>query len=275
MLHVGRRIKSSLFSGAYECIVCPGVDEKLHCVQELVQRWHLGHLSLEVVAVKDIPKAGLPENLKLVHPSKVPRRRIGSEAGRVALLHAIAHIEFSAINLALDAVYRFQDMPAAYYREWLRVASEECYHFVLIRHLLEKLDVRYGDLDAHQGLWDVARYSSDKVLKRMALVPRVLEARGLDVTPGIMKKVAEVGDHEFVEVLKIILRDEIGHVRIGTFWFNWLCDQEGIEPANTFSQILEQYQDDMNAHISGPFDLMARKLAGFSQQELDQLEKHI
>ncbi len=242
----------------------------------MAQQWYLGGLRYNDnnVPVECIQMAGVPESLMLVAPVDVPRRRIGSREGLVALLHAIAHIEFSAINLAVDAIYRFRDMPEQYYDDWMKVATEECYHFSMIRQQLQREGSDYGELPAHQGLWDVANYSADDVLHRMALVPRVLEARGLDVTPGMIKRVEDAGYDNFAEILKIIFRDEIGHVRIGSFWFNTLCKKRALDPLQQFNSMLADYCRDMNAHISGPFDEDARKSAGFSEQELEQLKHY-
>jgi uncharacterized ferritin-like protein (DUF455 family) len=141
-----------------------------------------------------------------------------------ALLHAVAHIEFNAINLALDALWRFPDLPAQYYRDWLRIAVEEALHFRLVCDHLRRLDCHdYGDHDAHDGLWAMAERTAGDFVARMALVPRTLEARGLDATPAIQARLASAGDSKAVEILDIILRDEIGHVAIGDVWYRWAC----------------------------------------------------
>jgi len=263
---------ASLFERTWQCLLITGTDDKLGSVRQMAQDWHEKRLGLlRTRSIQKLQSPGMPETLELVHPSKVQRRRIGTPQGRVALLHAVAHIEFSAINLALDAIYRFQDMPVDYYEDWLRIACEECYHFSLVRHQLRLMDVDYGDLPAHQGLWDVAIYSGDDVVKRMALVPRVLEARGLDVTPTMIERVTKVGDTGFADILHIILRDEIGHVAAGSRWFREVCTLRGLESAVVFNDIIQKYRQDMNAHIKGPFQREARLAAGFSSQELEQL----
>lgn len=262
----------NLFDNCLSCLVKQGIDEKLACVQQLAQLWYQNRLSTR--SIKDavaLERAGLPDRIQLVHPTQVPRRRIGGEEGMAALLHAIAHIEFSAINLALDAVYRFRNLPNEYYADWIRIACEECYHFSLIRHRMRELDIEYGDLPAHQGLWEVAQYSAEDVLKRMALVPRVLEARGLDVTPGMIKRIKRVGETVTAEILSIILRDEIGHVAAGSHWFQYFCRSRNLPVTETFNNIIRQYLTDMNAHIKGPFYLEARKQAGFSNDEIEIL----
>jgi uncharacterized ferritin-like protein (DUF455 family) len=181
----------------------------------------------------------------------------------------VAHIEFNAINLALDAVYRFRDLPEAYYGDWLQVAAEEAYHFSLLRERLRELDCTYGELPAHNGLWEQACKTDHDVLIRMALVPRVLEARGLDVTPGMMQRLREVGDEPTIAILEIILRDEIGHVRIGSHWFRYCCAQRGLEPEATFRQLIREV---LQGPLRGPFYTEARLQAGFSANELAQLE---
>lgn len=186
----------------------------------------------------------------------------------MALCHALAHIEFNAINLALDAVYRFRDMPIDYYTDWLKVAAEEALHFSLLNKYLVDQNVSYGDYDAHNGLWEMAVKTDHDVLVRMALVPRVLEARGLDVTPGMINKLERIGDTKLVDILQVIYRDEIGHVKIGSCWFNYLCEQRSLLPDETFSDLLDEY---MEGACFGPFDDAVRLQAGFSKRELTDL----
>jgi uncharacterized ferritin-like protein (DUF455 family) len=194
---------------------------------------------------------------------------MAGKQGRAALIHSLCHIEFNAINLGWDAVYRFQQMPHDFYTDWIKVAAEEAYHFSLLRDHLRDLGYDYGDFDAHNGLWEMALKTDFDPLVRMALVPRVLEARGLDVTPGIMAKLAAAGDQAAVDILKIIHRDEIGHVEIGSRWFQYLCHERGLEPANTFTTLISQY---MAGKLKGPFDKVVRRKAGFSEAELNYLD---
>ena len=265
-------MRLGLFQACWHCLTESSVEDKLGCVQKLVSAWQLGQVYLDhETAVRVLDKAGLPPNLELVHPVKVKRRRLGTDQGRIALLHAVAHIEFSAINLALDAVYRFRHMPDDYYGDWLRVAAEECYHFGLVRYQLQAMGSDYGQLPAHHGLWDVAVYSADDVMWRMALVPRVLEARGLDVTPSMIERVERSGDQLFSEILGVILRDEVRHVRTGTEWFRYCCRQRKLDSTQTFDKILKKYMRDLNAHVKGPFHVEARLQAGFTQSEIDNL----
>lgn len=221
------------------------------------------HASVETI---EIP--GRPDNPTLVHPSKVARRKLNSLHGRTALVHAICHIEFNAINLALDACYRFQDMPKQYYLDWMRVASEESKHFLLLQDRLVQLDSHYGELTAHNGLWEMAIKTQHSVVERMALVPRVLEARGLDVTPGMIERLGSVGDEQTVEILKIILDEEIGHVEIGTRWFRYACEQQQLDSEATFIELLNRYEVTIGI---GPLHIDARQQAGFSETELKAL----
>ncbi len=211
---------------------------------------------------------GRPPLPKTVPADQVPRRSPFTLAGRCALLHAICHIEFNAINLALDAIWRFPGLPEAYYRDWLQVAHEEALHFSLLQAHLHSLGCHYGDFDAHDGLWTMTRKTAGDVLARMALVPRTLEARGLDATPPIQAKLKQAGDHRAVEILDIILRDEIGHVAIGNRWYRWLCEQAGLDPHVLYPQLVERYQA---PRLKGPFNFGARRAAGFSEAELEWL----
>jgi uncharacterized ferritin-like protein (DUF455 family) len=211
---------------------------------------------------------GRPPRPALVEASKVPRRRLGSTAGRGALVHAIAHIEFNAINLALDAVYRFRDMPEAYYGDWLSVAADEARHFRLLQDRLQAFGMDYGDLPAHNGLWEMAEKTADSCLVRMALVPRVLEARGLDVTPGMIERLQAAGDDETVRALRVILDEEERHVAIGTHWFRHCCLGQGLDPDATFLSLLESRY---SGSVRGPFNLQARYRAGFSRAEMQAL----
>lgn len=214
---------------------------------------------------------GRPARPELLHPSKVPRRGLGSTAGRAALIHAVAHIEFNAINLALDAVCRFAGMPEDFYLDWLTVAKEEAYHFTLLAdHLAQAYGQQYGDFPAHNGLWEMAEKTRDDVLVRMALVPRILEARGLDVTPGIRDKLAHHGDAAAAAILDIILRDEVGHVAVGNRWYTRLCTERGRAPRETFRQLMREYNAPA---IHPPFNRAARLAGGFGAAELDDLER--
>ncbi len=261
----------NLFQQARRCLDCADPTAKCELTDQLVQALGEGRVSREAVEpVQAIGEPGRPARPGLVAPRELARRRTGSVEGRASLLHAIAHIEFNAINLAWDAVYRFRDMPGEYYRDWARVAGEEALHFRLLCGRMQDLGYAYGDFDAHNGLWESACDTAHDPLVRMALVPRVLEARGLDVTPAIMQRLGKSGDQASVAVLEVILRDEIGHVEIGTRWYRYLCRQRGLDAERTFIELLERY---MKGRVKGPFHLEARRQAGFNEQELADLEK--
>jgi uncharacterized ferritin-like protein (DUF455 family) len=213
---------------------------------------------------------GRPPQPRLVPPKDVPQRSLTTIEGRAALLHALAHIEFNAINLALDACWRFAGMPAEYYRDWLHVAAEEAQHFGLLQAHLATLGFAYGDFPAHDGLWQMARRTRDDVLARMALVPRTLEARGLDASPLVRRRLVGAGDHAAAAIIDVILRDEIGHVSIGNRWFHHLCRERDIEPVSSYLRLTGEYDA---PRLHGPFNLAARRQAGFLPAELAALEE--
>lgn len=208
---------------------------------------------------------GRPPRPTLVSAVNVPTRSPFTPAGRAALLHAICHIEFNAINLALDAVWRFGGMPAAFYADWLQVASEEALHFTLLREHLQTLGHDYGDFDAHDGLWSMCERTSQDILARMALVPRTLEARGLDATPPIQAKLTRAGDLRAVAILDIILRDEVGHVAIGNRWFHHLCHERALDPSEVYPELVTRYEA---PRLKPPYNVEARRRAGFTDAEM-------
>ena len=211
---------------------------------------------------------GRPLKPELVGPLALPKRSMRTIDGRAALIHALAHIEFNAINLALDAIWRFADMPENYYRDWLKVAAEEAYHFSLLNAHLQSIGYEYGSFAGHDSLWEMVDRTKDDVLARMALVPRTMEARGLDASPQLHNKFVQIGDLKMGEILTIILRDEIGHVAIGNVWFNWLCQQRQLDPIATFKKLCVEYKA---PKLKPPFNIDARRRAGFSEIELNLL----
>lgn len=260
----------SLFEIAEECLSVDGIQQKIHLTQQTFQLWQNNQLSLDSMAPpKAITQPGRPNKPVLIAPSEVPRRHLGTQAGLIALIHAVAHIEFNAINLAWDAVYRFRNLPKQYYQDWIQVATEEARHFQLLHQRLLELGSDYGFLPAHNGLWDMAMRTAFDPMVRMALVPRVLEARGLDVTPNMIQKLQQAGDKKTVTVLEIILRDEIGHVAIGSHWFRYFCEQRGLDSEQTFRELIHRY---FTGQITGPFDYQIRTQAGFSLNELNTLQ---
>ena len=214
-----------------------------------------------------IAQPGRPVRPHLVEPRLLPQRGLGSDEGRAALVHAVAHIEFNAIDLAWDAVFRFRGMPLEYYRDWAGVAADETRHFRMLQTRLAELGHAYGDFDAHNGLWEMAVKTANSCLERMALVPRVLEARGLDVTPAMIARLRQVGDNATANILEIILREEVAHVAAGSRWFAWCCARAGVDAETTFAQLIALHA----GTLKPPFNESARRAAGFSAAELARL----
>ncbi len=215
-----------------------------------------------------VPLPGRPQRPELVDPRKVSVRSAHTAQGKAALMHSIAHIEFNAINLALDIIWRFPGMPEEFYHDWAQVAREEAYHFSLVRGHLAASGYQYGDFPAHNGLWDMAEKTRDDILARLALVPRTLEARGLDVSPAIQNRLREANDSRGVDILDIILRDEIGHVQIGNRWYLYCCELQNRDPVATYASLIENYRV---SKPRGPFNVQARMAAGFTQADIDWL----
>lgn len=261
---------NGLFEAAKRCLDCAEPEAKVALTRQAFGALCQGRLSIHDAGEAPAPIAapGRPARPRLVMPRDVPQRGLGSEEGRAALVHAVAHIEFNAINLAWDAVYRFRGMPDGYYRDWAGVAHDESRHFTMLSARLAQLGHAYGDFDAHNGLWEMAMKTAHSCLARMALVPRVLEARGLDVTPGMIARLRAVGDHATANILEIILREEIPHVAAGTRWFRFCCGREGRESDETFAALLREHAP---AGLRGPFNLDARRVAGFGDAELSNL----
>lgn len=263
-------MSDTLQQAAWQVLLETDPQRKCELGLQVAEQWQRGQLALTHTEAEPLPVPGRPPLPELVSPHKVPKRSIKSEQGRVALLHAVTHIEFNAINLAWDAVYRFANMPREYYSDWISVALDEARHFEMLQGYLKNHGVAYGDFTAHNGLWQMAVKTDHDVLVRMALVPRVLEARGLDVTPDMMDKLREVEDTEAVAHLEIILREEINHVRIGSRWYHYCCEQRGLDRIATFRQLIQEY---MKGLPKGRLNIEARLLAGFEADELEYLEE--
>lgn len=241
---------------------------KCHKVDALYEAIITGKITPYSAAdIAEILPAGRPEKPELIPPQIVPRRGLGTKEGILALVHAICHIEFNAINLGLDAAYRFRDMPKQYYIDWLLVAKDEARHFRMLSSYLDRSGSYYGAFEAHNGLWDSAERTAHDPLIRMALVPRVLEARGLDVTPGIIKRLKHAKEEEVVGLLDIILKEEEGHVLIGNHWYRYLCELQNLPPKETFFDLLQEY----GQTLKPPFNIEARLRSGFTQEEIDYL----
>jgi uncharacterized ferritin-like protein (DUF455 family) len=262
---------TTLFEAARICLDAADVDAKVALTQQYADAFARGELAIPAGAAPPDPirAPGRPPRPVLVHPRDLPRRGLGSVAGRAAFIHAIAHIELNAIDLAWDAAYRFRGLPSAFYADWVGVAHDESRHFVLLRDRLRDFGHDYGDFDAHNGLWEMTEKTAHDGLARMALVPRVLEARGLDVTPGMILKLRDLGDEATVAILDLILREEVAHVAAGSRWYRWYCTQRGIEPRARFRELLREYA---GGYLHGPFNIEARLLAGFDEDELAALE---
>jgi len=258
----------ALFEAARDALAARDPLDKRRRVGALVRAWGEGLVDVSGPGPEPIAEPGRPARPELVAPRKLVRRRLSTPHGRAALVHAVAHIEFNAINLALDAVYRFRGLPGAYYRDWLQVAADEARHFALMQDRLHAMGFAYGDFAAHDGLWEMARRTADRLAARMALVPRVLEARGLDVTPGMIERLQAVGDTQTVNCLRVILHEEEAHVAIGTRWFHHACQLERLAPEPVFRELVRKL---MSGRVRGPLNVAARRRSGFSDAELDWL----
>jgi uncharacterized ferritin-like protein (DUF455 family) len=258
----------SLFDAAAACLRASTPAAKIAATEAAAAAFAAGRLGLHGAPAEPIRAPGRPPRPHLVAARELPKRGLGSVDGRAAFIHAIAHIEFNAIDLAWDAVYRFRGMPHAFYADWVGVAADEARHFGLLAARLAELGHAYGDFDAHNGLWEMAEKTADSCLARMALVPRVLEARGLDVTPAMILRLRQVGDDATAVILELILREEIAHVAAGSRWFLWCCQREGRDPQATFAALL----DSVRAALRLPFNTEARRAAGFDDIEMAQLQ---
>jgi uncharacterized ferritin-like protein (DUF455 family) len=259
-----------LRSAALAWLIESDPHAKADGVRRLYAAWQEDTVSLDAQFLLDgsrnIP--GRPPKPELVAPRELKHRAMNTPEGRAALIHALAHIEFNAINLALDAVWRFAGMPHEYYADWLKVAAEEALHFQLLDAHLQSLGFAYGGFAGHGSLWEMAEKTRHDVLARMALVPRTMEARGLDASPAIRNKLAQAGDQRAAEILDVILRDEIGHVMIGNRWYNALCEKRGLDPLSTYEELAESHKA---PRIRGPLNTEARLAAGFTEAELAAL----
>ena len=251
-----------LRSRALALLPCADVDEKVLGTGRLGEGLRLDARH-EFVEPAGIP--GRPPRPALVPNSQLKARSMRTREGRAALVHALSHIELNAVDLALDIIWRFSGMPDAFYRDWAQVAREEALHFGLLRAHLRGMGYEYGDFPAHDALWEMAEKTKGDILARIALVPRTLEARGLDASPPIKAKLVGAGDHRAGEILDIILRDEIGHVAVGNRWYRWVCDARGVDPLTTYAELAERYRA---PRLRGPFNLEARRAAGFEEAEL-------
>ena len=256
----------SLRHQALQLLVCRDPNQKASGTRALDPSGPVGADDI-IGEASGIP--GRPERPQRVPHTQLKQRSMKTVQGRAALLHALAHIELNAIDLALDVCWRFHGMPEAFYRQWLAVAREEALHFQLLRDHLTTLGCGSGDFPAHDGLWQMAERTRHDLLARIALVPRTLEARGLDASPAVKAKLLAAGDLRGAEILDIILRDEIGHVAVGNHWFKWLCERQWLEPVATYAELAIRHEA---PRLRGPFNLEARRAAGFDEAELRALQ---
>ena len=259
----------NVFELSFKALMCGDINEKIERVDQIQLLKNTQGLNFQAgYPIQPVEFPGRPSKPNLVRFQSIPQRN-KTDLGMIKTIHAICHIEFNAVNLALDAIYRFREMPDQFYQDWIQVAFEESKHFQLLNNHLIELGYQYGDFDAHNGLWKMTHETDYDVLARMALVPRVLEARGLDATPKIQKRFKDAHFDKMVSLLDIIFNDEIGHVKIGNFWFHYLCKARQIDPIEAFDGFIKKH---IGEQLRGPFNLEARKLANFNQDELNYLE---
>jgi uncharacterized ferritin-like protein (DUF455 family) len=262
----------NIFTLAERVLYQTDIEEKLQITEAAYSASREKTLSLVPhSAVKAISQVSFPRRPELLLPKQMPRRSLHTTEGQAAFFHALAHIEFVAIYLAWDIIYRFRNLPEKFYQDWLQVAAEEVLHFQLLRRHLQQFGIDYGDLPAHRGLWDHAVDTKDDLLARLAIVPRCMEARGLDVTPAMIEKFKNMQDADSVTLLSTILEDEVGHVKIGSYWFKFFCQQQQKDFKQSYRDLLDQY---FIGKPKGPFNREMRIIAGFAPDEIDWLEQH-
>ena len=263
-------MQETLADAALRVLLSAEPTAKSAAARDVAHNWRSGVI-VEIGTATPPDRPARPDTPRLRPPREMPRRKITSGAkGRIALLHAVAHIELNAIDLAFDIVVRFrhEDMPRAFYDDWIAVGADEARHFMLLSGRLTELDASYGDLDAHDGLWQAAMETADDLLARLAIVPLVLEARGLDVTPAMTGRLRAVGDDRSADILQVIHDEEIAHVAAGVRWFRFLCEQRGLEPAAAYGALVRER---FSGRIKPPFNRESRDAAGFSAEFYEPL----
>ncbi len=261
----------NIFNIAENCLYHRDIEEKLGLTEQAISLVQTNQLSFENnLPVKSSEHVLFPYRPILLAPRKLPNRSLHTDDGKAAFFHALAHIEFMAIYLAWDIIYRFRGLPKQFYLDWLKVADEEAQHFRLLRQYLHTYSIDYGDLPAHQGLWEHATDTDENLLARLAIVPRCMEARGLDVTPTMIEKLSQLNDQQGVAILQRIFQDEIGHVQLGSYWFKFFCKIQGLKSDAHYQELLRRY---FKGWPKGPFNRETRIIAGFSHQEIDWLEQ--
>jgi len=259
----------NIFYLAHQCLVKSNLDEKLLSSTETVKKILKGDVDFDLYSIDAaLIKPGHPDKPVLITPKDVPRRNIQTVEGKAAMIHSFAHIEFNAINLVWDLICRFQGMSEEFYFDWTQVVAEEIKHFKLLRDRLNDIDYDYGDFPAHDGLWIIAEKTKHDLLLRLAVVPRIMEARGLDVTPSLIERFRHIKDEKTISVLEVILKEEIGHVSIGTKWYKYMCEKSNLNSEEKFKQILNEF---LPTAKTKNINHKARLLAGFNQTEIDYL----
>lgn len=263
---------SDIFVGIEKALMSSSVEETINLTRQAFQQLQADVNFVEPAdrQIKGIEQVCFPAKPICVNPRDLPRRRLGSDAGKSSFIHSIAHIEFNAIKLALDIAYRFKGLPVQFYRDWLFVANDECKHFELLNQHLAKYDCEYGDFPSHDGLWSMAAKTDEDILARLSLVPRYLEARGLDVTPLMVTKLKAQKDTAAAAILELILEEEVTHVAHGTKWLDYVCEQFSLQRENVYFENINHY---MKGQILGPFNRTLRLRAGFTDSELNELER--
>ena len=260
----------NLYEQAKQALLLANPDHKLDFTLQLASHWDAGMLEWQEGEAPQLTlEPGRLDKPPIVGPSEVSKRKFGKQKGRAELVHALAHIELTAVNLALDSIYRYRDMPQAYYADWMQCAREESTHFFALRERLREMGYDYGDFPAHNELWKMAVTTADYMMDRMGIVHRVFEARALDVVPKAIEKFDQFNDPKMVKVLTMIANEEVGHVSSGTRWFHYRCAEKGVDPDQTFIDLLWKY---MKEPLKGPFNYEARLKAGFTEKELRMME---
>jgi len=259
----------NLYEQAKSCFLMADPDEKLAKTLDWVSDWESKRLEwTEGSPAIYLEQPGRLNKPEIVAQRDLPRRRLGSVEGKASMVHALAHIELTAVNLSLDAVYRYRDMPREYYNDWILAAGEEATHFFALREQLNSLGFEYGDFPAHEELWQMAINTEHDLMHRMGVTHRIFEARALDVVPLTIKKFENVGDKDMIKVLNMIANDEIGHVSAATRWFRYRCEQNQLDPDTTFLQLIKQY---VKAPLKKPINVDLRRQSGFSEYEIERL----
>lgn len=262
MHHKGQKIRT-LGEAALGVLKASDPDEKRRRARAMARGWRQGQLAHDFEPMMP-DQPDWPEKPELLSPARMPKRgKGGSERGRIAMLHALTHIEYVAIDLAADLIGRFGAVfPTGFCDDWVQVLADEAMHFAVLNRRLKQLGSHYGALPAHAGLWESAANTADDALARLAIVPMVLEARGLDVTPATIQQFQAAGDDVPARILSRIYRDEIRHVSAGTRWFNWMCDERRIPAAATWQDIVKRR---FRGALRPPFNVSARHDAGLTQ----------